>query len=141
MRRRKTRTRRPELGAALAAALCLSACGGAKQSVPPPPTLSHSLGSSLAARSDGVAAALAAGDSCRALALARRLQQQAIAAINAGHVAAELQEELLSSVNALVARVQCVPPPTPPQPAPQVEPPHDHGKHKGERKHKHGKGD
>jgi hypothetical protein len=111
--------------------------------VPPPPTLSHSLGSSLAARSDGVAAALAAGDSCRALALARRLQQQTIAAINDGRVSPGLQEQLLSSVNALVARVQCVPPPAPRQPTPQVEPRHDHGKHKGERKHKHkhGKGD
>jgi hypothetical protein len=105
--------------------------------VPPPPTLSHTLGSSLAAGSDGVAAALAAGDSCRARTLARRLQQQTIAAINDGHVSPGLQEQLLSSVNALVARVQCVPPAAPPQPTPQVEQPHDHGKHKGERKHGH----
>ncbi len=103
--------------------------------MPPPPTLSHSLGSTLAARSDAVASALAAGDSCRALALARRLQQQTIAAINDGRVAAGLQEQLSSAVNALVARVQCVPPPAPPQPTPQVEPRHDHGKHKGQHKH------
>ncbi|HSC73498.1 MAG TPA: hypothetical protein VLB89_04975 [Gaiellaceae bacterium] len=108
------------------AALCLSACGGAKQSAPPPPALSHSLGASLAARSDAVASALAAGDSCRARTLARQLQQRTIAAINEGHVAAGLQEQLLSAVNALVAGVQCVPPPPP-----QVGPRHDHGKHKG----------
>jgi hypothetical protein len=112
------------LGAALAGVICLSACGSAKQSAPPPPTLSHSLGSSLAAQSDAVASALAAGDSCRALALAQQLQQQTIAAINAGRVAAGLQEQLSGAVNALVTRVQCVPPP-------QVEPRHDHGKHKG----------
>jgi hypothetical protein len=135
LRRRKTRTRRLELGAAFAAALCLSACGGAKQPVPPP-TLSHSLGSSLAARSDAIASALAAGDSCRALELARRLQRQTIAAINDGRVAAALQEQLSSAVNALVARVQCVPPPSRPQPNPQAEPRHDHGKHKG--RHKYG---
>jgi hypothetical protein len=107
--------------------------------VPPPPALSHSLGAALAARSDAVAAALAAGDSCGALTLARRLQQETIAAINGGHVAGALQEQLLSSVNALVARVHCVPPPAAaPQPTPQVEPrPHDHGKHEGQHKHGH----
>jgi hypothetical protein len=127
-----TRTRCVELGAAVAAALCLGACGGAKQSASPPPTLSRSLGSSLAAQSDAVAAALAAGDSCRALALARRLQQQTIAAINGGHVAAGLQEQLSSAVNELVVRVQCIPP------APKQE--HEHGKHKDHGK-KHGEGD
>jgi hypothetical protein len=106
--------------------------------VPPPPTLSHSLGTSLAARSDAVAAALAAGDSCGALTLAHRLQQQTIAAINGGHVGAALQEQLLSSVNSLVTRVDCVPAPAVQQPTPRVEPrPHDHGKHKGRHKHGH----
>jgi len=122
----ETRTRRLELAAALAAALCLSACGGAKQSAPPPPALSRALGSSLAAQSDAVASALAGGDSCRALSLAHQLQQRTIAAINEGHVAAGLQEQLSGAVNSLVARVQCVPPPPP-----EVEPRHDHGKHKG----------
>jgi hypothetical protein len=122
------KTRRLELGAVLTAALCLSACGGARQSAPPPPTLSHALGTTLAAQSDAVAAALGAGDSCGALALARRLQQRTIAAINEGRVAAGLQEQLSSAVNELATRIQCVPPP-------QVEPRHDHGKHKGEHKH------
>jgi hypothetical protein len=132
LRRRKTRTRRVELGAALAAALCLSACGGAKQSAPPPPTFSRSLAAALAAQSDAVASALAAGDSCRALALARRLQQSTIGAINHGRVPADLQERLSSAVNALVARVRCVPPAVP---APHEK--HDHGKHKGHDKKKH----
>jgi hypothetical protein len=103
---------------------------------PPPPTLSHSLGSSLAAQSEAVASALAAGDSCGALTLGHQLQQRTIAAINEGRVPAGLQEQLSSAVNALVARVQCVPPP----PQPRPEPRHDHGKHKDNGKHKgHGK--
>ena len=134
MQRRKTRTRRVELGAAVAAALCLSACGGAKRSAPPPPAFSHSLGTALAAQSDAVAAALASGDSCRASTLARQLQQRTIAAINRGRVAAGLQEQLSSAVNALVTRVQCVPPPAP------AEKEHGHGKHKEQHK-KHGKDD
>jgi hypothetical protein len=128
LRRRKTRTRRLELGAAFTAALCLSACGGAKHPAPPP-TLARSLASSLAARSDAVAAALAAGDSCRALALAHQLQERTIAAINDGRVAAGLQEQLSSAVNALVARMTCVAPAE-----------HEHGKRKGHGK-KHDKGD
>jgi hypothetical protein len=136
LRRRKTRTRPVELGAALAAALCLSACGGAKQSAPPPPTFARPLASSLAAQSDSVASALAAGDSCRALTLAQRLQQSTIAAINQGRVSAELQEQLSSAVNALVARVRCVPPAAPPR-----EDEHGHGRHKGHGKKKHGEGD
>jgi hypothetical protein len=120
----------------------LTACGGAKHTAPPPPpAFAHSLGSSLAAQSDGVAAALAAGDSCRASTLARRLQQQTIAAINQHRVAPALEEQLSSAVNALVVRVKCVPPPavTPATtPAPRKhEHPHDHGKHKGRDKKKH----
>jgi hypothetical protein len=134
LHRRKTRTKRLELGAAAAAALCLSACGGAKQSAPPPPAFSHSLGTALAAQSDAVAAALASGDSCRASTLARQLQQRTIAAINRGRVAAGLQEQLSSAVNALVTRVRCVPPPAP------AEKEHGHGKHKEQHK-KHGKDD
>jgi hypothetical protein len=129
LRRRKTRTRRPELGAAVAAALCLTACGGAKQSAPPP-AFSHSLGTALAAESDGVAAALAAGDSCHASTLARQLQQRTIAAINEGRVAAGLQEQLSSAVNALVARVQCVPAPA----SAPAEKEHGHRKHKDHHK-------
>jgi len=119
------------LAAVVAAALCLSACGGAKRSAPPPPAFSHSLGTALAAQSDAVAAALASGDSCRASTLARRLQQRTIAAINEGRVAAGLQEQLSSAVNALVTRVQCVPPPAPAEKG--------HGKH--EEQHKKHKGD
>jgi|SRR5262245_39494578 len=119
-----------ELAAAVAAALCLSACGGAKEPAPPPPTLDRALASSLATQSDDVAAALAAGDSCGALTLAQGLQLRTIAAINRGRVSAGLQEQLSSAVNALVARLTCVPPPE--------ENNHDHGKHRGRDKRDEG---
>ena len=136
MRRRKTRTRRLELGAALAAALSLTACGGAKPSAsPPPPTLSRSLGSSLAAQSDAVAEALASGDSCRAQTLARALQERTIAAINQRRVEPRLEEQLSSAVNALLARVRCVPPPVTTIPEQDQPEEHGHGKHKGHDKH------
>lgn len=86
-----------------------------------------------------MAAALAAGDSCRALALARRLQQRTIAAINDGNVAAGLQEQLSGAVNELVTRVRCVPPVVTTSPPPSA----DHGKQKGHEKHQekhHGEG-
>jgi hypothetical protein len=137
LRRRKTRTRRLELGAALAAALTLTACGGTQHAAPPPPpTISRSLASSLAAQSDAVAAALAAGDSCRALTLARTLQQRTIAAINQHRVDSALQEQLSSAVNALVVQVHCAPPPVAPVHEDKHDEEHGHGKHKGhDKKH------
>ena len=135
MRRRKTRTRRLELGAALAAALTLSACSGARHAAPPP-TISRPLASSLATQSDAVAAALAAGDSCRALTLARTLRQRTIAAINQHRVDAALQEQLSSAVNALVVRVHCAPPPVAPVREDKHDQEHGQGKHRGhDKKH------
>ena len=118
--------------------MTLSACGGARHAAPPP-TISRPLASSLATQSDAVAAALAAGDSCRALTLARTLRQRTIAAINRQRVARALEEQLSSAVNALVVRVKCVPPPAV-RPAPPVEE-HGHGNATGhEKKHKKHKG-
>jgi hypothetical protein len=107
------RTRQPGLGLALAAVLSLAACGnGQKHVVTPPPTLPRTVADALAQRSDAVAQALDAGDSCLALALARDLQQQSIGAVNGGRVAAALQEPLQGAVNQLAARIQCVAPPS-----------------------------
>jgi hypothetical protein len=125
-------TRRVELAAACAAALCLGACGGGGgRRATPPPTLPRTVAQALAARTDSVAAALAAGDSCRAAALARQLQQQTIASINRGAVTSALEEPLSGAVNDLVARVVCVPPPARPAE-------HGHGKHKGHDKQTEG---
>jgi hypothetical protein len=134
LRRRKTRTKPLEVGAAVAVALCLSGCGSTKRAASHPPTFPRSLGTALGARSDAVATALAAGDSCRALTLARLLQRETIAAINRGRVPGPFQESLAGTVNDLTARITCVPPSPPPAKK-------ERGHHKGERhekKHKDG---
>ena len=132
MQRRKTRTKRPELGAALAAALCLAGCGsGSEHRVAPQPKLPEPIASALASRSDEIAHALAGGDQCRALSLAQQLQQETISAINAGRVPGAFQEQLGSTVGDLLSRIQCVP---------AVKPP-ESGKHKGKGKKKHEKDD
>jgi hypothetical protein len=110
--RRKTRTRHPELVAALAAALWLAGCGGDEErQAAPPPRLPGPIASQLAERSDAVAAALDGGDSCRARDEALHLQQETIAAIKARRVPAPFQEPLAGSVNDLVSRIVCSPPP------------------------------
>jgi hypothetical protein len=132
LRRRKTRTRPLELGAAALAALCLSGCGGDAKRASPPPTLPRPLATSLAAGSDAVADALAAGDSCRALRLANQLRAETIAAVNTGRVDARLKEDLTGAVNDLAERVRCVPPPQP-----RDDAGHGEGKGKGHgKKHK-----
>jgi hypothetical protein len=131
LQRRKTRTKPLELGAAVAVALCLSGCGGAKRAAPHPPTFPRTLAATLARQSDAVAGALESGDSCRALALARRLQRETIAAINGRRVSGSLQEDLTGAVNDLTARLTCVP---------LSPPPAEAGKKHGRREHdRHGK--
>jgi hypothetical protein len=127
-------TTRRDLGAALAAVLCLAGCGsGTERDAAPQPRLHRQLATALAERSAGVAQALDAGDTCEALRLAQDLQRQTIAAINARRVPAPLLEPLQDRVNDLAGRIQCTPP----------SPPDEHGKGKGEGKgkKKHGKGD
>jgi hypothetical protein len=132
LQRRKTRTKRPELGAALAAAFCLAGCGsGSEHRVAPQPQLPAAVASALASRSDEVAQALTGGDQCRALGLAQQLQEETIAAVNARRVPRQFQEQLGSTVADLLSRIQCVP---------AVKPP-ESGKHKGKGKKKHEKDD
>jgi len=103
-----------ERAAALAAALCLTGCGGGDEREPPPrPKLSAALASSLAERSDAVAAALDAGNSCRAVEEAERLRDESIASVNSGRIPTPFQEPLLGRVNELVERIECVPPSEP----------------------------
>jgi hypothetical protein len=73
--------------------------------------LSAPVVSQLAERSDAVAAALNSGDPCRARDEALHLQQETIAAINGRRVPAPYQEPLAGSVNDLVSRIVCLPPP------------------------------
>jgi hypothetical protein len=128
LQRRKTRTRRPELGAALLAALCLAGCGGGSgHRTAPQPKLPRAVAAPLASQSDEVARTLDAGDACAALERAQKLQQDTVAAINAGRVPGSFQEQLASTVGDLVSRIECVPPAKP----------QDRGKHEGRGKDKH----
>lgn len=106
------RLRLPQLGAALAAALCLASCGSGspERRAAPQPKLPLPVAAALAEQSDRVAAALEAGDSCQALSEARRLQQDTIQAINERRVPTPFQEHLSSAVGDLVLRIECVPP-------------------------------
>ena len=131
MQRTKTRTKRLELGAALAAVLCLAGCGGgSERRAAPQPSLRQPVAAALASHSDEVARALTAGDPCLARSLAQQLQRETIAAINAGRIPGAFQEQLGSTVADMVSRIQCVP----------VEKKHDRGKHKNKHK-KDGEGD
>jgi hypothetical protein len=109
----------------LATVLLLTAavagCGGAEKP-PPQPKLPVALAHQLAERSDKVAAALDAGDSCRALEEAARLRDETVAATNAGRVPGPFQEQLAATVQDLVSRIRCVPPPE------------EHGEGKGKHK-------
>ena len=113
MRRRKIRTRRPELGAALAATLCLAGCGSgtSERRAAPTPRLPSAVAAQLADQSDKVAAALDAGDPCDARAQAVLLQQETIKSINEGRVPGPFLEHLTSAVGDLLARIECTPPP------------------------------
>ena len=94
------------------AALCLAGCGaGAERRAAPQPKLPRPLALTLAKSSDRVAAALDAGDPCRALVLAHALQQQTIAAVNSGRVPGPFHEPLQATANDLAGRIVCVAPP------------------------------
>jgi hypothetical protein len=87
-------------------------------------------------------------DGCGALAAARQLRQETIAAVNARRVPARFQEPLLGAANDLVLRIHCAPPPRAPAAAPDED---GHGKShgkghgkrhdKGKEHGKHGEGD
>lgn len=122
-------------GVALIIVLFVAGCGGAHTTTPRQPTMPRALAQSLRAQADGIAAALTAGDGCLAQQRAVSLQASVITAVNARRLPPRFQETLLGSVNDLVSRITCVPPP--------VAQPTEHGhKHEGHGKHgKHGEGD
>ena len=131
MQPRRIRTRPPGVGAALVAALVFVAgCGaGSERAAPKRPLIPAALAAKLAARSDDVVRLLERNDGCGALAAAKDLQRETIAAINARRVPARLQEPLVGATNDLLLRIHCAPPPPPAAEA-------DNGEQK-----KHGKGD
>jgi hypothetical protein len=127
------------IAASVAAVAVLGGCGnGTKHAAPPPPRLPAALSARLASESDSVAQLLGRSDGCGALAAARRLQQEATTAINAGRVPARFQEPLAAAANDLVFRIHCAPV-VAPRPAPQEHHGKDHGEGKGHGKRKHGR--
>ena len=84
--------------------LLAAGCGGEEHG------LSSDVAERLAARSESVAAEVGAGDPCAARTEAEALQAEVIATVNDGEISSELQEELLGSVNALLAAIGCDPP-------------------------------
>jgi hypothetical protein len=127
--------------ASLAAVVVLGGCGeSGKRATPPRPQLPAPLVSRLASRSDQVAQRLDANDGCGALAAAKELQRDAIAAVNSRRVPARFQEPLLGAANDLVLRIHCAPPPTP-RAKGDDEHGKDTGKGHGKGKHAHGGGD
>ncbi|MGE5691435.1 MAG: hypothetical protein ACM33B_12840 [Pseudomonadota bacterium] len=100
----------------------------------------------LAARSDAIAAKLAAGDACGAAQEADALRAATVEAINAGQIPAAYQEDLGARVNELVEAVNCPPPAPETTEAAQPEPPATPGKGKAKGhdkqkpKGKHGRG-
>jgi hypothetical protein len=119
---------------AVAAVLLLAGCGSSHSIVPRQPTMPRALAQSFRAQADGVAAALAAGDGCLAQQRAVALQTSVIAAVNTRRLPPRFQETLVGSVNDLVSRITCVPPPAPPAPAAG----HGHGHGHGHEHEKHG---
>ena len=91
----------------------VAGCGGGSSDQASEPRLPAAVGEELAAQSELVAGSLERGDTCAAAAQAAGLLQSTIDAINRGDVPSELQEELTSGVNGLVAEIRCVPPPQP----------------------------
>jgi hypothetical protein len=102
-------------GFLLAAMVVLAGCGSSTNRAvgPPPPHLPRSLAHDFALRSEEIARRLDAGDPCSALDAAMKLQKRSIALI--GRVPPAYQETLQGTINDIVARIRCVPPPpTPP---------------------------
>lgn len=122
------------------AALLLGGCGSGDRRAAPPPRLPADVAARLASESDRVAARLAASDGCAAVAAARQLRSEAIAAINGGRVPARFQETLTAAANDLPLRIHCAPRAAPATAA-ELD---DHRRDKHDRKrhgHGHGKHD
>ena len=103
---------------ALAGALALAACGGdAGDSAPngtteeaAAPSIRAALAEELARASDKIAASLEAGDGCGAAQRTAELRDSAVAAVENGDVAPELERPLLAAVDRLAVQIVCEPP-------------------------------
>ena len=109
------RTRLRNAWIVIVAAAALAGCGGDETASPTTtearPTIPAATADALAAKSEEIADALDAGDVCLAAFRADELLDATQAAIQAGQIPPEFQEELTGTANALVNEVNC------PQPA------------------------
>jgi hypothetical protein len=128
---RRIRTR-GAVATAIALAFALSACGSDHAGQATRPPIQGATAGLLAKESEGVAAALDAGDPCGALDRARVLKRQSTA-IAAGLPAA-VRDQLDAGIRHLIAGIECVPPAPPPPPE------HDESKRHEDRGHGKGRG-
>ena len=120
----------------MAGVLALAACGSeSRVQVRAAAKLPRDVATSLAARSDALAAALRRRDACAARTQVHGLEQQTQMAITSGRVPEAYDARLLAAVKQLAVRMPtCVPPAPPPPPKPEKkkqQEKQDRGKHHG----------
>jgi hypothetical protein len=92
---------------ALGLALAVAGCGGSSTNQPAQPELPHAIAANLAERSDAIADALDAGDTCGAAQLADELKDAVESALAGGRVPAAFQAELERNATDLQNNVNC----------------------------------
>jgi hypothetical protein len=100
--------------AALLVTVALAACGGGdsasdETATAAAPTLPRTLAEELALASDEVADLIEAGDGCAASERAAELRERTLAAVESGEVPAELEDPLVTAVEALATEIVCEP--------------------------------
>jgi hypothetical protein len=100
--------------AALLVTVALAACGGGdgasdETATAAAPTLPRALAEELALASDEVADLIEAGDGCAASERAAELRERTLAAVESGDVPAELEDHLVTAVEALATGIVCEP--------------------------------
>lgn len=116
----------------MALAALAAGCGAAPEQEAAPPALPAPLADDLAGRADAVAAHLAAGAPCAAAGEADDLVHATVAAIQAGQVPPQLQEELLAGAQELLHRIECLPAASPPPAEPHDDGDDDRDDDRGE---------
>lgn len=131
------RSGRASAAAALVVVVALAACGGDDSAsneteTAAAPTLPGALAEELALASDEVADLIEAGDGCAASERAAELRERTLAAVESGEVPAELEDPLVTAVEALATDIVCEPAAT----EDEEDDDEDRGKGKGKAKGK-----
>lgn len=131
------RSGRASAAAALVVVVALAACSGDDSAsneteTAAAPTLPGALAEELALASDEVADLIEAGDGCAASERAAELRERTLAAVESGEVPAELEDPLVTAVEALATDIVCEPAAT----EDEEDDDEDRGKGKGKAKGK-----